>query len=145
MAQPEPQTTQQAAAAEKDKDDTRLKGVEEKNARSTKAASKVFTGSKWDTRQRKKESKSQTNLGLGGILDSFNSLNDPAAVAIFDARERAEEALAEERAQRMERARKAEICAAMDVEQVPSRLRKKMKAQAVALKAPPPGAQSHPH
>ena len=84
----------------------------------------VFTGSKWDRRKRKPTPTSKPKMSFGGVLDAFEEMNDVEAVAIFDERARIESIMAEETARRLEQMRKAEIRAAMDAEQVPSRLRK---------------------
>ena len=90
----------------------------------TRRQAKVFTGSKWDRRKRKPTPTSKPKMNFGGVLDAFEEMNDVEAVAIFDERARMESIMAEETARRLEQMRKAEIRAAMDAEQVPSRLRK---------------------
>ena len=109
------------------------KAGEAKNTRSLKAASTVFTGSKWDKRERKVLADTQTKMGMGVLIDAFSNFNDPEAVAILEEKDRVEANMAREMAERIDRARREEIRTAMDVEQVPSRLRTQLLVHAVVL------------
>ena len=109
------------------------KAGEAKNTRSLKAASTVFTGSKWDKRERKELAGTQTKMGVGVLVDAFSSFNDPEAVAILEEKDRVEANMAREMAERIDRARREEIRSGMDVEQVPSRLRAQLSVHAAVL------------
>lgn len=109
------------------------KAGEVRNKASLQAASTVFTGSKWDKRERKELADTQTKMGMGVLVDAFSSWNEPEAVAILEEKDRVEANMAREMAEKIERARREEIQASMDVEQVPSRLRTQLLAHAKAL------------
>ena len=109
------------------------KAGEAKNTRSLKAASTVFTGSKWDKRERKELAGTQAKMGVGVLIDAFSSVNDPEAVAILEEKDRVEANMAREMAERIDRARREEIRSGMDGEQVPSRLRAQLSVHAVVL------------
>ena len=93
---------------------------------SFKSASTVFTGSKWDKRERKDLPNTKTKMGLGVLVDAFSEFNDPEAVAILEEKDRVEAAMAREMAERIDKARREDIRTRMDVQQVPSRLRKQL-------------------
>ena len=109
------------------------KAGEARNKASLQAAATVFTGSKWDKRERKELAGTQTKMGMGVLVDAFSSWNEPEAVAILEEKDRVEANMAREMAEQIERARREETQASMDVEQVPSRLRKQLLAHAKVL------------
>ena len=109
------------------------KAGEARNKASLQAAATVFTGSKWDKRERKELAGTQTKMGMGVLVDAFSSWNEPEAVAILEEKDRVEANMAREMAEKIERARREEIQASMDIEQVPSRLRKQLLAHAKVL------------
>jgi hypothetical protein len=109
------------------------KAGEARNTRSLKAASTVFTGSKWDKRKRTELADTQTKMGIGVLVDAFSNFNDPEAVAILEEKDRVEANMAREMAEHIDRARREEIRSGMDVEQVPSRLRTQLSIHAAVL------------
>ena len=75
------------------------KAGEARNKASLQAAATVFTGSKWDKRERKELAGTQTKMGMGVLVDAFSSWNEPEAVAILEEKDRVEANMAREMAE----------------------------------------------
>mgnify|MGYP006137010509 CR=1 FL=1 len=131
----------QAAAAEASKDAARAHSSNDSAAKADRATARVMTGSKWDrkkgTRSASRDIAGKTKpqaLSIAGLVDAFGAMNDPVAVALFEAREHRDEMLAQERAEELMRSRIAEVRAGIDARRLPALLRRQLAVHPAAWK-----------